>query len=263
MANRLHHPGEILELTREAEGGTEARPLAPYRPAANDDSGRRRWKAPLRRLVGITAGVTGPASSDRSASGDRVLTKGQLVKVGQLVRRFKGEWKIIKSRRLHSGSKEYSVELVMIHPDHGIAIISVCPGEYALPDLAIDIVRDILRKSAISQHSVATLPIVFVSAHERSMQEVAEELQRAFATSAPPPGDGWEKRAYKILSSANYDRLADDFGAEIISPATASDRGQRAQQALPLLPRAVVIYFACSGVGVVAGIAITVAVLLH
>jgi hypothetical protein len=254
MDNRLHEPGEILELTREADDGAEAGlPLAaPYRPAANDDLPRRRWTAPLRRLVG----ATDPAS-------DRLLTKGQLVKVGQLVRRFKSEWKIIKSRRLHSGSKEYSVELVMVHPDHGIAIVSVCPSEYALPDLAIEIVRDILRKSAISQHSVAMLPIVFVSAHERSMQEVADELQDAFATLAAPPADGWEKRAYKILSSATYDRLADDFGAEIISPATASDRGQTAQQALPLLPRAVVIYFACSGVGVVAGVVIAVVALLH
>jgi hypothetical protein len=254
MDNRLHEPGEILELTREADGGAEAEPPhdTRYRPAAIDGLPRRRWTAPFRRLVGATE----PTS-------DRVLTKGQLVKVGQLVHRFKGEWKIIKGRRLHSGSKEYSVELVMVHPDHGIAIVSVCPNEYALPDLAIEIVRDILGKSAISRHSVATLPIVFVSAHERSMQEVADELQDAFATLPAPPSDGWEKRAYKILSSATYDRLADDFGAEIISPATAGDRGPTPMQALPLLPRAVVIYFACSGVGVVAGVVIAVVALLH
>jgi hypothetical protein len=143
-------------------------------PTATNASSTVRPLRPLLRHAALARLLTG-ARSEKSR---------QLVKMGQLVRYFKGEWKLLKSRRFHSDGMEYSVDVVMMHQSHGIALISVCPPEYTLPDLAIEVVRRILRKSGFSASSLAGIPIVFVSAYERSMEEVADHLQHAFSSLA-------------------------------------------------------------------------------
>lgn len=233
---------------------------APLRQSeASDPRTGWTWVKAFHPLLGRAARAPRPASAPTN---DQSEKSRQLVKVGQLVRHFKGEWKILKNRRLHSDGREYCVDVVMMHEDHGIALISVSPIEYTLPDLAIRIVRDILKGSRVSGLSLSGLPIVFMSAHERSMRDMAEALVDAFSANPLVAVGRWERQAYKTLASRRYDRLPDDFGAEIINPSSAGNRDRRDTKVLPVVPAPVLLYVACSSVGVVAGIALTAAIFL-
>jgi hypothetical protein len=151
--------------------------------------------------------------------------------IGFLARRLGDDWRVLRDRRLSARGEQCLVEAILLHRDYGIGLISLCPPEYAAPDLSIRVVRSILAEAGFDQRFKGYLPIVFVTAEPDTMREAAGRLMRSFAMAPLEVRDpSWFSEVAELLAAPEFAMLEDDWsadrnGARAEPAATARRRG--------------------------------------
>ena len=135
--------------------------------------------------------------------------------IGFLARRLGDEWRVLRDRRLSARGEQCLVEAVLLHRDYGIGLISLCPPEYASPDLSIRVLRAVLAEAGFDQRFKGYLPIVFVTAEPDTMREAAGRLMRSFAMAPLEIRDpSWFAEAAELLALPDFAMLEDDWSAD-------------------------------------------------
>jgi hypothetical protein len=103
---------------------------------------------------------------------------------GALRRRLDANWWILRNRRFAASGEECTIDFVLLHRDYGIALVSLEPEEYAVPDLAIRIARAALAERGFAARFEGTLPIVFLTTGPQPGAELAARIARALGGEA-------------------------------------------------------------------------------
>ncbi len=102
-----------------------------------------------------------------------------------LQRRLGGRWLVLGEHRLAAGGGECLIDFVFLHQDHGVVLVLADRGPYAVPELAIGVLRSLLLRHGFSLRFPGHLPVVCVSVERTEAAELPARLDEAFAASAP------------------------------------------------------------------------------
>src|SRR5687768_384482 len=107
------------------------------------------------------------------------------VRRAALQKRLGGRWLVLGEHRLVAGGGECLIDFVFLHQDHGVVLVLADRGPYAVPELAIGVLRSLLLRHGFSLRFPGHLPVVCVSIERAEAAELPARLDEAFAASAP------------------------------------------------------------------------------
>jgi hypothetical protein len=112
-------------------------------------------------------------------------------------------WRALKDLQVEAGGEFCSLDLVAAHPAHGLALMVVGRGEFAVPHLALRVVRAALREDGFGTRFPGFLPVVFLSLAEAELPGLPAALQRAFQREAPVEIDdpAWSEAALAAIAA--------------------------------------------------------------
>jgi hypothetical protein len=112
-------------------------------------------------------------------------------------------WRALKDVQVEAGGEFCSLDLVAAHPAHGLALVVVGRGEFAVPHLALRVVRAALREDGFGTRFPGFLPVVFLSLAEAELPGLPAALQRAFEREAPVEIDDpeWSEAALGAIAA--------------------------------------------------------------
>src|SRR4051812_26016236 len=90
------------------------------------------------------------------------------------------KWLALKDLRVAFGEEVAALDLVIVHPEYGIALV-VVGREFSLPELAIRLVRAALREDGFGGQFPGFLPVVFLDIAEEEFAGLPSLLTEAFA----------------------------------------------------------------------------------
>ena len=102
-----------------------------------------------------------------------------------LQKRLGGRWLVLGEHRLAAGGGECLIDFVFLHQDHGVVLVLADRGPYAVPELAIGVLRSLLLRHGFPLRFPGHLPVVCVSIDRAEAAELPARLDEAFAASAP------------------------------------------------------------------------------
>jgi hypothetical protein len=116
------------------------------------------------------------------------------------------KWRALTDVRLAVDDEFAALDLVILHPKHGIALV-VVGREFTLPDLAIRIVRSSLREDGFGKRFAGFLPVVFLDVTEKEFSRLPSLLTEAFRREASLElrHAGWTDAALDAIGRCTLD----------------------------------------------------------
>jgi hypothetical protein len=114
-------------------------------------------------------------------------------------------WRVLRELRLLAGGEFHATDLVLLDPHHGIAVVVVGWGEFAVPDIAVRVVRAALAERGFAARHRGFLPVVFLAPDSDELEALPEALEQRFAAE-PRLGlldDDWVGDAADCLFAAD------------------------------------------------------------
>jgi hypothetical protein len=107
------------------------------------------------------------------------------VRRAMLQKRLGRRWLVLGEHRLVGGGGECLIDFIFLHQDHGVVLVLADRGWYAVPELAVGVLRNLLLRHGFSLRFRGHLPVVCVSIDRAEAAGLPARLDAAFAQSAP------------------------------------------------------------------------------
>jgi hypothetical protein len=142
----------------------------------------------------------------RDPATDQPPPSGRRSRTANLPARLGAKWRALKDLRLAVGDEFTALDLVILHPEHGIALV-VVGRDFSLPDLAIRVVRTALREDGFGVRFPGFLPVVFLDVTEKEFPALPSLLTEAFRREATLElrDAGWTDAALDAIGRRSLD----------------------------------------------------------
>jgi hypothetical protein len=177
---------------------------------------------------------------------------GEAPKYGALCEPSSVGWLTLRNRRLSAGYQHCKIDLILMHEDHGVALMIADRGGYTFSDFGILSFREALGRVGFHTVFPGHLPVVFVSISPSEAKIAIGKVLAAFADEEPISIDGRGWTALAMRAALEPERARDDpWPAPMRAP----------PQDGPSRRRRLVSAAARWGGGTVAAVAATVAIM--
>ena len=177
-----------------------------------------------------------PLSAGRApVPASAILRRGAVKRAhGALGRRLDEGWRVVRDRCFVAGNEQYRVGSIILHRNHGIALVVFSEAEYAVPDIAIRVTRNVLWQSGFGDRFPGYLPVVFAALDSTDTRAAPQRIAEIFAAEPAITivDGGWLEEAERIFQGAPGGMDEDDAGrgpaaGAAGSPAARARRGGR------------------------------------
>jgi hypothetical protein len=156
--------------------------------------------------------------------------------VATLRRGLGREWRVLDQHCLFAATGECLVDHILLHPDSGVMLVLVDRGIYAAPDIAIEVMRSVLRQVGFGNRFHGHLPVNCVSVERAQVPGLPAQLKDACADAAPveiaePDWIEWLQQALRPYRLAAAERASPWHAAAADMDASPVARGGAASLA--------------------------------